>query len=187
MKSKRDVSVKTSEDYEPPPSEIEKRVMLTVALFGSFAFGFIFFGNAPSILALQVVIGPGTGANLAARLLGGLGLVTLAIALYGRKDRWWRAATTLGGVLLFVSWGIFFAIVNANIMTLLGTTPFLFVVVWFLSDAFQSSRVIGKLQTGIDDRYSSKPKVAYQRVRRSGFFSGALDSLRRWLRADDLK
>ena len=168
-------------------ADIEKRVMMSVALLGSFAFGFIFFGNAPSILSLQVLIGPSDGVNLAAKLLGGIGMVTMGLALFGRERSWWRPVMVAGSFALFFSWVLYFSIVEANIMTLLGTTPFLFFFTWSLSDSLRSSRTVRSMQKKLDERLSPEPTVAYQPIRRNGIFAGLFASLRRWLRADDLK
>lgn len=166
-------------DTEPPEIDLEKRLMLSFALLGSFTFGFIFFGDAPTILGLLVLIGPFGEEMLLPKVLGAFGLVAIGFGIWWRESWRWRPATILGAAGLFSSWLLFYGIAGSNLMTLLGTAPFAFFFLWFLSDSIRSlaTHLRGREADRRDDPRSPPEELATQ-PRLAGFFSGLLASLR---------
>lgn len=174
-------------DLNPPAIDLEKRLMLSFALIGSFAFGFIFFGDAPTILSLLLVFGPSDGVNLLPKLLGIAGVVLVGMSIYWREGNLWRPAMIVGVSALFSSWLLYFSIVGGNLMTLLGTAPFLFFSLWFLADTVRSTIALIRLRgPGFDDESGLEPVRSRARV--AGVFEGAVGPIRRWLRTgEDLR
>lgn len=171
-------------DTEPPAIDLEKRLMLSFALLGSFAFGFIFFGDAPTILSLLLFFGPTDGLNLLPKVLGIAGLLLIGASIYWREGNLWRPAMIVGASALFSSWLLYFSIVGGNLMTLLGTAPFLFFSLWFLSDTVRSTISVVRLR----ERYlevAPELQPVRSRARLAGFFEGLAALIRRWLRVEE--
>lgn len=171
-------------DTEPPSIDLEKRLMLSFALLGSFAFGFIFFGDAPTILSLLLFFGPADGLNLLPKILGITGLLLIGASIYWREGSLWRPAMIVGASALFSSWLLYFSIVGGNLMTLLGTAPFLFFSLWFLSDTVRSTFSVIRLK----ERYpEAAPELqpVRSRARLAGILEGLTAPIRRWLRVEE--
>ena len=170
---------KSSYEYELPYRVLEKRIMISVALLGSFLFGFIFFGHAPSILGLLVFLGPIEQTNMAPKLLGLMGIVLMVFSFRWREAPQWLPVTTAGASAFLGSWWMFFGMVDHNFITLLGTTPFLFFVLWFVTHLVKETGVLDKLNR----RLAPQGEVpALQRYAVSaGFLESLTEPLKRWI------
>ena len=171
----------TSAEDHVPYRVLEKRIMISVALLGSFLFGFIFFGHAPSILGLLVFLGPIQEANVAPKLLGLGGILCLCLAFRWRRTDSWLPATTIGAGSVLASWWLFFSLVNYHFITFLGTFPFLFFVGWFLFHLVQTTGVFEKLNRRFPDEGEENISLAGRIPVRADFLSSVVQPLRRWI------
>lgn len=166
---------------------LEKRIMMSIALLGSFVFGFIFFGHAPSIIGLLVFLGPMTEANVAAKILGIAGIIIMGFSLRYRETSHWLPLTTAGSFAFLTSWGLFFNLVDGNFTTFLGTLPFLFFSLWFLRHLIRETGIFSRL----NERFAviGEGSLVPQRrlVTFASIFSFLTEPLRKWLNVEELE
>lgn len=173
------------ETNEMPPHILERRIMLSIAILGSFTFGFIFFGSAPSILGLLVFFGPLDDLRIIPKILGLAGMVLMGLSIYWRTSLRWLYTATIGTVALFSAWALFFTFAEGNMVSFLGTTPFLFFTICMFGVAIRESGLFAQLNDRLaDSRY---PTFALQKSRAStaGFRANIIERIKRWLRVVD--